>query len=322
MEGLVQFYFAKGLALSTQRTYKAGHDQYLKFCHAEGFTPLPLTENGVCAYVSTLADQGLKHSTIKVYLSSIRYLQISSGHSDPFAGVAWSHLDYVMRGIKKSEAEKGIQQKTRLPVTPVILHKLRDVWLSSATCTDAKMMWAACCLCYFGFLRCGEMTVRSNQSYDKAVHLSVADIAVDDATSPSVLQVRIKESKTDPFRKGVCLFLGRTGSALCPVAAVVDYLCQRGMSPGPLFVFEDGRFLTRQRFVDAVIEALERAGVDQTKYCGHSFRIGAATTAAARGVEDAMIKTLGRWESVAYLQYMKIPRQQLAGYSCILSSPK
>ena len=94
------------------------------------------------------------------------------------------------------------------------------------------------------------------------------------------------------------------------------------MSPGPLFVFEDGRFLTRQHFVDAVREALGKAGVDQTKYCGHSFRIGAATTAAARGVEDAMIKTLGRWESVAYLQYIKIPRQQLAGYSCILSSPK
>ena len=108
----------------------------------------------------------------------------------------------------------------------------------------------------------------SNQSYDKAVHLSVADIAVDDATSPSVLQVRIKESETDPFRKGVCLFLGRTGSALCPVAAVVDYICQRGMSPGPLSVFEDGRFLTRQRFVDAVREALGKTGVDQTKYCG------------------------------------------------------
>ena len=27
----------------------------------------------------------------------------------------------------KPEAEKGIQQKTRLPVTPVILHKLRDM---------------------------------------------------------------------------------------------------------------------------------------------------------------------------------------------------
>ena len=103
----------------------------------------------------------------------------------------------------------------------------------------------------------GWLCPASDQSYDKAVHLSVADIAVDDATSLSVLQVQIKESKTDPFRKVVCLFLGRTGSALCPVAAVVDYLCQRGVSPSPLFVFEDGLFLTHERFVDAVREALE-----------------------------------------------------------------
>ena len=51
----------------------------------------------------------------------------------------------------------------------------------------------------------------------------------------------------------------------------------------------------------------------QDQYCGRSLRIGAATTAAAKGLEDSIIKTLGRWESVAYLQYVKIPRQQLAG---------
>ena len=34
-------------------------------------------------------------------------------------------------------------------------------------------------------------------------------------------------------------------------------------------------------------------------------------TAASRGVEDAIIKTLGRWKSLAYLEYVKIPRDQL-----------
>ena len=61
--------------------------------------------------------------------------------------------------------------------------------------------------------------------------------------------------------------------------------------------------------------------MDQQLHCGHSLRIGAATTAAAKGMEDVNIKTLGRWESTAYLQYVKILHQQLSGYSRILATP-
>lgn len=93
------------------------------------------------------------------------------------------------------------------------------------------------------------------------------------------------------------------------------------MSPGPLFKLNNGRLLTRQLFVEAVRKGLKLARVNQDKYCGHSFRIGAATTAAARGVEDSIIKTLGRWESLAYLQYVKIPRSQLAVISNVIASP-
>ena len=76
----------------------------------------------------------------------------------------------------------------------------------------------------------------------------------------------------------------------------------RGPHSGPFFA--DGRLLTRRRFVEAVKGALTAAGVDERRYNGHSFRIGVATTAAAKGIEDSIIKTLGRWESVAYQQYV------------------
>ena len=88
---------------------------------------------------------------------------------------------------------------------------------------------------------------------------------------------------------------------------------RQGQKPGPLFLFEDGRPLTRARFADEVRRALSFAGIDQSQYCTHSFRIGAATTAAAKGIEDSIIKTLGRWESAAYLQYVRISRSQLVG---------
>lgn len=67
-------------------------------------------------------------------------------------------------------------------------------------------------------------------------------------------------------------------------------------------------------------EALTAAGFDASQYSGHSFRIGTATTAAAVGIEDSLIKTLGRWESSAYQLYVKVPRDRLAVVSKRLSS--
>ena len=277
-----------------------------------------MTQSLLCAYVSYLADQNFKHGTIKVYLSAVWNLQIASGRTDPFAGVAWPRLDQVMRGIKRVEAEKEETKDSACPY--LILTKLKEAWSPRKDEYDTKMIWAASCLCFLAFLRAGEMTVPSGEDYDPSVHLSVQDIAANDSKHPSVLRVTIKQSKTDPFRKGVDLFVGKTGSSLCPVAAMLSYLCVRGMADGPLFKFADGRVLTRQHFVSAVREGLDKAGIDSSKYSGHSFRIGAATMAAARGIEDCIIKMLGRWESVAYLQYVKIPRSQLAGYSNILVS--
>ena len=165
------------------------------------------------------------------------------------------------------------------------------------------------------------MTVPNDTSFDPTCHLALSDIALDHPSKPSTVRVRIKASKTDPFRRGVDIFLGRTGADLCPVSSLLSYLCERGSSEGPLFVFTDGKPLTRGRFVEYLKKGLELAGINPSLYSGHSFRIGAATTAAKKGAEDCIIKTLGRWESSAYLQYVRLSRDQLVGVSNILAAP-
>ena len=60
-------------------------------------------------------------------------------------------------------------------------------------------------------------------------------------------------------------------------------------------------------------------GLPKELYAGHSFRIEAAATAAMAGVEDATIQTLGRWQSAAYLQYVRMPSEQLARLSAVLA---
>ena len=63
-----------------------------------------------------------------------------------------------------------------------------------------------------------EFTLLSTKAYDPDVHLSYSDIAVDSTSNPSMMQVHIKASKTDPFRKGVHLYLAKTENKLCPVS--------------------------------------------------------------------------------------------------------
>ena len=134
------------------------------------------------------------------------------------------------------------------------------------------------------------------------------------------ITVRIKASKTDPFRVGVTIYVGATGKWLCPVAAVLAYMVQRGSGRGPLFQFSDRRYLTRPRFIMALRTALRDAGIDATQFAGHSFRIGAATTASLCGIQDSMIQTLGRWCSAAYTLYIQTPPPTLTAVSKSLTA--
>ena len=102
------------------------------------------------------------------------------------------------------------------------------------------MMLVACCLAFFGFLCSSEFTIPVQSSYDSEVHLSVKDVAVDNKAKPGMLKVNIKQSKTDPFRQGVTLCLGKSNSQLCPVDALLPYLVVRGNREGPYLSWQTG----------------------------------------------------------------------------------
>ena len=182
------------------------------------------------------------------------------------------------------------------------------------------LMWAACYLAFFGLLRCNEFTVPSQTRYNPAVHLSYSDIAVDDCDNPSLVVISIKQSKTDPLRKGTNITLGATQDSLCPVKALMPYLAKRGSHPGPLFICEDQRFLTQSAFRSHLMALLDKLGLEKSHYNTHSFRIGAATSAEAAGLTESQIKTMGRWRSDAYRRYIKPTQSQMATLSKLLVS--
>ena len=167
-------------------------------------------------------------------------------------------------------------------------------------------------------MRSGEFTTSPSQDPDECA-LLVTDVAVDSRQDPQVLTVLLQRSKSDQFGAGTHLYLGRTGNTLCPVSALLAYLAIRPSTPGPLFVFQDGTPLSRRQLVLHLRDALSQIGIDVTNFSGHSFRIGAASTAAKAGLSDSFIQKLGRWKSDAFTAYIRTPANDLAAASAVLS---
>ena len=203
-------------------------------------------------------------------------------------------MNYVLRGIRR--AQSTTPRRTRLPITSELMASMQEVVFrptSPRSVLERHLLWAACCLGFFGFLRSGEFTGTPGNTQP----LLVSDVAVDAHENPTVVRVFIRRAKADPFGKGVAIFLEITGQNLCPVTAILGYLAIHPQGEGPLLVWGDHTPLRQDRFVQETRAILREAGFDPSQYSGHSFRIGAATSAATRGVPDHLIKTLGRWHT-------------------------
>ena len=140
------------------------------------------------------------------------------------------------------------------------------------------------------------------------------------ATLSTSMLIRIKESKTDPFRVGHTITVGATNTFLCPVFAMKQYLARRQIvSIGPLFVNASGKPLTKHALTSETRKFLAQAGFNASNFAGHSYRIGAATTAASAKLPSWLIKTLGRWSSDCYERYIQIPPSTLSSVAATLA---
>ena len=156
-------------------------------------------------------------------------------------------------------------------------------------------------------LRAGEICTKNPQQFNPSADLAFQDVAVDDIRNPQAIKLTIKASKTDPFREGVDSYtVPANQQRLMPSSSTLDMAGEyRGSAPGPLFQFSSGAPLTRATFVVELKKAITESGHSPEGFSGHSFRAGAATTAANNGISDAHIKLLGRWKSSAYQRYIR-----------------
>ena len=103
-----------------------------------------------------------------------------------------------------------------------------------------------------------------------------------------MIQIHLKKSKYDQFGVGSDIVLGATGADVCPVKAIISYIEHRGSRMGAFFTDSSHKPLSKSWFIAQIRECLDAIGLPQHQYAGHSFQIGAATTAALVGIEDSI----------------------------------
>ena len=311
-------FFASGLADSTRKAYASGQARYLKFCNPFSSIPLPLSLFHIRAPPMFLCltpsqRRSLSQNYQKLPVSSApptdpggfgrpihRYSPTTSlclernSTSAETASEGRQALVYYTGRIENFErcVVKMITILRRHNAMGCSLHGF--LWLYASGRVYRKLRSSIRRLCSPGFTR---------RQHRLTCH------SVCGAHSPKAIKDRPVPSRCKH------LFWGRSKQEICPVAALLSYMALRGNAQGPLFLYDDGTSLSRNRLVREVQRATTEAGRDCTGFTGHSFRIGAATTAKARGLDDSTIKALGRWKSTAFESYIRIPGSSLAEFS-------
>ena len=210
------------MAASTKQTYSAGEERLIAFINLyrpqEVPNLLPASEETLMKFSAYLA-KSIKHSSIKNYLAAVRHCHLRNGFPlDCKKNVTTS------TGSPRYKTVTGDNIRVRLPIT---IHHLKLFHMMLAlpvtTNSDSIMFWAAITLAFFGFLRLGELIC--NSKFNTDTHLMPEDVKFSNENQPiPAMFIKIKESKTDPFRVGHTIVIGETNTPLCPVLAMKQYL--------------------------------------------------------------------------------------------------
>ena len=290
------------IAPKTKLAYGSGLKAFNDFrdSYNKAHTWPPNTQD-IVDFLACLSLKGSAPSTARSYLSAI-------GYHCKMLQVADSTQTFVVKKVLLGMSRLGSQKDKRLPITKELLHRI--IMVLSTVCFnqyEASLFQAAFTLAFFGFLRIGELVFDSPTQCGHT--LAFHNVQVQD--QDNVLEIFLPHSKTDQSGKGTMIVLSAVRSPLCPVNALRVFLLKRPKLQGPLFVHYNGIPVTRYQFSAVLKKALACIGAPPNSYSTHSFRIGAATAAASKGISEDGIKEFGRWESKAYKSYVRIPSSDL-----------
>jgi hypothetical protein len=260
-------------------------------------TTIPISPTNLALFIAYLYKKQYACSTVNTYVSALGYSHKLSGFVDP------TKVFFVVQMLKGYGKIK-LRLDCRLPITLPILHRIvQAVDSMSISLYDKSLFKAMCLFAFSTFSRIGEITATNAGNN---IQLHQISRFLDNNNKVVSIKVQFLQFKHSYNQRPFSLTVSRQTS-FCPVEHLLSYLQLRGYSGGPVFGRLDGSSVSRQFFHDKLVTALKVCNLDPDRYKGHSFRIGAASHAAQKGMSDGQIRAMGRWKSNAFLKYIRIP---------------
>jgi len=264
-------------AANTLRAYQADFKDFLAFCSKNCFNSMP-TEPKILALYLTHLSANSKYSTLKRRIASISVIHKMKGH----------YLDtkhpIIMENLHGIRRIKGTNQKSK---KPLLINNLKEI----VNVIDQ----------YISNSRLNEMTKSKavkNKIRDRAIILigfaggfrrsELANIEYEDIEFVREgIKIFIKRSKTDQSGEGMIKAIPYFDNQnYCPVLALKKWIEINAIKSGKIFEISD-------KSVALIIKKYaSQAGLDETKYGGHSLRSGFATSAAESGAEERNIMSM------------------------------
>ena len=249
-------------ANNTLRAYQSDFKDFSAFCAKNGFSSIPTQPKIIALYLTNLSKSS-KFSTLKRRIASISVIHKLKGH---YLDTKHPIIMENLHGIKRT---LGSRQKAKKPIL------INDLKLIIKAIDENKIRDKALILIGFaGGFRRSELVSILNEDIEFV---------------PEGLKILIRRSKTDQSGEGVIKAIPYfDNKEFCPVITLKKYISSKTKVES-----EEKIFKISDKSVALIIKKYaEKAGLDASRYAGHSLRSGFATTAAEFGAEERNIMAM------------------------------
>ena len=256
---------------NTLRAYRADFNHFEQFCLSNDLDFMPANVKTLSLYLTYLSKTS-KFSTLKRRLASIKVVHHQNGH---YIDTKHPLITENLLGIKRV---MGTFQKAKKPILINDLKLIINVINQEKDEVKKTRNKALILIGFAGGFRRSEL-----------VSLYIDDL---DFVNEGV-KIFVKKSKTDQsgegMTKGIPYF---ENEIFCPVTSLKKWLKISDIRKGKIFDISDKSVaLTIKKYASM-------AGLDETKYAGHSLRSGFATSTAELGAEERSIMAMTGHKSV------------------------